>query len=323
MFAGLFFMCACTGPASDNPFQQELEKPPYKELTEQIRQEPKNDSLYFERGILLMNTNQPVAAQLDLEKAWSIKPKPDYALALAEQMMDAPKDQLTFLLKALKKCPNNFPLEWALAVAYKETNQVDSASAITSRWISKGINEPEFLLLHASLLKLQNKSTAALSILEKLHASNPLLRNVTEMLALWYAESGNEKVIPLCKNLETIDSVGKDPLPHYYRGIYYEKKKQYDQALKEFDQAIQKDYTDPDPYIEKAALLHTRGNYQLAMETLAKALAIAPDHPSVYYWTAKCQEAKGEREAARMNYLKAYGLDDRFTEAKQAADALK
>jgi hypothetical protein len=91
MFAGLFFMCACTGPASDNPFQQELEKPPYKELTEQIRQEPKNDSLYFERGILLMNTNQPVAAQLDLEKAWSIKPKPDYALALAEQMMDAPK----------------------------------------------------------------------------------------------------------------------------------------------------------------------------------------------------------------------------------------
>jgi len=37
----------------------------------------------------------------------------------------------------------------------------------------------------------------------------------------------------------------------------------------------------------------------------------------------KCQEAVGQKDEAKLNYQRAYGLDKTFTEAKEAADRIK
>ena len=133
-----------------------------------------------------------------------------------------------------------------------------------------------------------------------------------------YAEA-----LRLCEELKRTDSTGRDPLPSYYQGIYYSTIKAYAAAIQSFDRTILIDYNFIEAYIEKTSLLYDQKNFKGGLEVLSKALAVAPDHASVYYWTAKCQQALGDKESARFNYLKAYGLDKSFSEAKAAADQLK
>lgn len=321
--ACLLWLTACGGSESPAPFLAPLQQPPYLEWTEKIERSPENDSLYFGRGMLLLQNDQPAAARLDLEKAWSIEPRPQYALALASLLETDPSKQSAFLRKTLTQLPDNFLLEWALADAQLRMDSVDVALELTSKWIAKGTFEPEFLLLHAQALKQKEKPLEAMQFLEKIHVMSPGYRDATEILALWYAESGNDKIQELTQQMIEVDSLKRDPLPYYFLGIYYDTKKQYNRSAQEFDKAIQIDYHFTEAYIEKAALLYEQRAYANAIKTLEKALAVAPDEAAVYYWTAKCQQAQGDKESARMNYLKAYGLDNSFIEAKQAADALK
>ncbi len=316
-------LLACKPAGDKNPFAQQLKEPPYAELSVQIEENPQNDSLYFERALLLIQNEQPVAARLDLEKAWSLRPKPEYALALGSQLSETPAEQLEFLKKATRQLANNFLLDWALADTWQRNGEPDAALQLTETWMQKGADDPEFVLLHASLLKEKNRTTEALVILESLYSKFPTERNIQAMLALWYANAGNEKVILLCQQMKAADSSQTDPLPHYYRGIYFDARKQFALALIEFDKAIQTDYHFVEAYLEKTAILYDQRKWSDALNVLGKALAVAPDNALVYYWTAKCQQATGDQESARLNYLKAYGLDKSLTEAKQAADQLK
>ncbi len=316
-------LLACKPAGDNNPFAQQLKEPPYTELSNQIEENPQNDSLYFERALLLIQNEQPAAARIDLEKAWSLRPKPEYALALGSQLSDTPAEQLDFLKKATTKLANNFLLDWALADTWQRNGEPDAALRLTESWIQKGADNPEFILLHASLLKEKNRTAEALVTLENLYSKFPTERNIQAMLALWYANAGDEKVIPLCQQMKTADSTGTDPLPHYYLGIYYDTRQEFAQALQAFEKAIQTDYHFVEAYIEKTSILYDQQKWSTALNTLGKALAVAPNNALVYYWTAKCQQATGDQESARLNYLKAYGLDKSLLEAKQAADQLK
>lgn len=321
--AGLFWLTACGGSESPDPFLAPLQQPPYLEWTEKIERSPQNDSLYFGRGMLLLQNDQLAAARLDLEKAWSIQPNPQYALALSSLLENDPPKQAAHLQKSLMQLPENFLLEWALAETLLRMDSSDAALNITGKWIAKGALEPEFVLLHAQALKQKDRTDEAMQFMEKLHEVSPAYREATEILALWYAESGNEKIIGLTEKMVKADSLKRNPLPHYFMGIYFDTKKQYERSISAFDKAIQTDYHFTEAYIEKAALLYEQRKFTNALQTLEKALAVAPDEAAVYYWTAKCQQAQGDMESARMNYLKAYGLDKSFTQAKQAAEQLK
>lgn len=318
----LLVWSACTDPTKGNPFAELLNQPPYKEWTDQIKNEPGNDSLLYQRGSLLLSNGQIDAARIDLEKAWSINPRPQYTLEL-NATLGSKTEQVSFLRKALTQFGEYYPIEFALADALLSMDSVDAAILITKQWIPEGIQDPEYLLLHASLLNRSGQQAESIKLMESVYSLEPNYRPVMEILALQYANMGDEKVLPICQKLKDADSVGKDATPYYYLGIYYASKKQASQALKEFDQAIRTDYNFIEAYIEKAALLYDKKEFMQGIEVLGKALAVAPDHALVYYWTAKCQLAMGDRANAKLNFLKAYGLDQTLLEAKQAADALK
>jgi tetratricopeptide (TPR) repeat protein len=313
---------ACNSPQADSTTTELLEQPPFLEWTGRIENDPENDSLYFIRGRLLMQGGHTAAARTDFEKAWSIKP----AALLAEYLAnthESPQAQCSFLKQATNQFPGDFPLEYMLAESFQSMDSTDAALYITQKWLQSGIEIPEFILLHASLLEKKGNKTESLYLLETLYENEPNYRPVKEILALRYASSGDSKALPLCEELKRTDSTGRDPLPSYYQGIYYSTTKAYAAAIQSFDRTILIDYNFIEAYIEKTSLLYDQKNFKGGLEVLSKALAVAPDHASVYYWTAKCQQALGDKESARFNYLKAYGLDKSFIEAKAAADQLK
>ena len=62
--------------------------------------------------------------------------------------------------------------------------------------------------------------------------------------------------------------------------------------------------------------------YPEALKVFNLALTISPKFADTYYWIGKCQEAMGQKEEARLNYQRAYGLDNNFNEAKEAAEKI-
>ena len=63
--------------------------------------------------------------------------------------------------------------------------------------------------------------------------------------------------------------------------------------------------------------------YPDALKVFNLALTISPKFADNYYWIAKCQQAMGQREEAKLNYQRAYGLDNTFIAAKDSAGKLK
>ena len=49
----------------------------------------------------------------------------------------------------------------------------------------------------------------------------------------------------------------------------------------------------------------------------------AVSYTHLYYWIAKCQQAMGQTAEAKLNYQRAFGLDQSFTAARDSANKLK
>jgi tetratricopeptide (TPR) repeat protein len=74
--------------------------------------------------------------------------------------------------------------------------------------------------------------------------------------------------------------------------------------------------------MEKGSLFFNAKNYKEALETFELAASVSPTFAEAYYWIGKTKEALGNKDEAKLDYLRAYGLDKTMTEAKEAADRL-
>ncbi|MFN2439468.1 MAG: tetratricopeptide repeat protein [Chitinophagaceae bacterium] len=88
------------------------------------------------------------------------------------------------------------------------------------------------------------------------------------------------------------------------------------------NEAIRQDYYFLDAYMEKGQILYNQKNYTEARKTFQLAATVSPTFADAYYWLGKSDEALGDKNEAKLNYQRAYGLDKSLTEAKAAADKL-
>jgi len=325
LVTGMTIISSCTNnDTPSSPYDKKLAEFPYGLLTDSIKQFPKDDNLYFRRAVMLNENNETQPALADFRKAWSLKKQEKYALGISTLLIDSkPADAIPFLEEALKALPNSTLLRLSLAHAYDAQQRTDDALAVCRDILQHNPQQVDVMKMGADLLEKKGQLKEAIALLEKGYALVPYDVQLNYMLALKYAEDKNGKVLTLCDSLIKTDSADRHAEPYYYKGIYYSNTGNPDKALAAFDMAIKTDINYLDGYIEKASLLFDRKQYNDAMKTLNLLLTIKPDFPDTYYWLAKCQQAQGLKDDARINYLRAYGLDQSFTSAKDSADKLK
>lgn len=324
LISGLILVISCTDKGSDSPFGELLSQPPYASLTDSIKLEPKNDDLYFRRAVLLNGNNLPEPALADFKKAWALKKDERYAYGVSNLLLDKkPDSAILFLNQALKELPNSFFLELTLARSLAAQNKTEEALQLCNGMLQKNPEQVDVLKIKAELLDKKGNVSEAISILEKAYRLTPFDIDLNYELAFKYGENKNAKVIALCDSLIKIDTLGLHAEPYYYKGLYFSNINDKKKALALFDQAVQHDYYYLNAYIEKGRILYELKQFQEALKTFQLANTISAKFPDAYFWTAKCQEAMGQKEEAKLNYLRAYGLDKTFTEAKEAADKLK
>jgi tetratricopeptide (TPR) repeat protein len=320
----LIFVSSCNDKENLSPFDKVLAQAPYVDLTDSIKQEPKNDELYFRRAVLLNSNDLPEPALADFEKAWSLKKEEKYAFGLSNLLLDKkPDSAILFLNRALKELPNSFLLQVTLARAYNAQNKTDEALQLCNSLLEKNPEQTALLKMKAELLDKKGNTTESISILEKAYNLTPFDIELNYELAFKYAENKNPKVINLCDSLIKIDTLEIHAEPYYYKGIYFSNAGDKAKALSLFDQAIQHVKYYMNAFIEKGRVLYEQKKLADALKVFQLANNLSNTFPDAYYWMGKCQEAMGQKDEAKLNYQRAYSLDNSFTDAKEALDKLK
>jgi tetratricopeptide (TPR) repeat protein len=319
----IYFIGGCGNKESSSPFDELLSLPPFASLTDSIKKQPKRDELYFRRAILLNKNNFPEPALADFQKAWSLKKNEQYALGVATLLSEKKSDSaIQFLNKVLKEIPQSILLYLSLARAYDAQNKTDNALLVCNKILQINSDQLDALAMKADLLEKINDIPEAIITLEKAYSIAPSIADLSYNLAYKYAESKNLKVVAFCDSLIKKDSLGEHAEPYYCKGIYYSNINDKAKALALFNEAIQHDHNFMSAYIEKGRVFYDQKKYIEARKIFLQTLTISSTLADAYYWLGKCQEALGEKEEARLNYQRAYGLDKTFTEAKEAADKL-
>ncbi len=105
---------------------------------------------------------------------------------------------------------------------------------------------------------------------------------------------------------------------YYNRGGAYERKGEYDQAIKDYDEAI---YLDPGyvpTYLNRGNAYQGKGAYDQAIEDYDKAIRLSPGYAQAYYSRAVAYRNKGDQEQALQDYNEATRLDPAYAESPYA-----
>jgi tetratricopeptide (TPR) repeat protein len=318
------YLASCSNKDNSSAFEKILSQPPYAGITDSIKKDPKRDDLYFNRAILLNKNNLPEPALADFQKAWSLNKKEQYAYGISTILLERkPDSAILFLNQSAKELPGSFLLQLNLARAYAAQNKTDDALKVVNEVIKTFPDQLNALLLKADLAEKKGDMGTAIETLEKAYSQAPYHADLNHNLGFKYAETKNPKTIAFCDTMIKKDGKGIHAEPYYFKGVYYANINDKAKALLFFNQAIQHDYNFLDAHMEKGRLLFEQKKINEAVKSFSLVSAISPSYADAYLWLGKCQEATGQKEEARLNYQRAYGLDKTLKEAKEAADKLK
>jgi tetratricopeptide (TPR) repeat protein len=316
--------CSCNSSDHSSPYEELLSRPPYANLTDSIHQNSANPELYYHRGLLLLKNNNNPPALADFKKAWSLNKKEEYAVGISNILVaEKPDSAISFLKDALKELPQSISLQLNLIQVYANKQQTNEALTVCNNLIEQQPKHVGVLMIKSDLLESIGDSSGSLKTLEQAYTLAPFNEDLCYNLAFKYAQSKNPRTLTLCDSLLHSDTIEKKAEPYYFKGVYYSNINDKAKALYHFNKAIQNDYSFLDAYMDKGKILFESKKYDEAAKTFQLVLKVSATYADGYYWLGKCEEVLGEKDEAKLNYQRAYGLDKSLSEAKEAADRLK
>ena len=316
LFLFIPFLYSC-GEEESRP--DPLTQPPYNKITDSIKRDPKNSDLYYRRGQMLYDRNQPVFAAKDLRMAWDLRPSEMYALSMVTLLKEKHLDSSTaFIEAALQKLPGSVSLQVELAKAYHDKGSIDKALSISDNILNRHPGQLDALLLKSALLKEGGKHEEALQILERAYSLSPGDVEIVHTLGFDYAENKNRKVFRLADSLIAADVEQNHAEPYYFKGIYHYNTGNYKEALRFFDEAIAHDYHFIDAHMSKGMVYYDQKQFKNALETFRLATKVSTKYAPAYYWLGKTEIAMGNKEAGNMNIQLASQLDKEYTLSMEA-----
>jgi tetratricopeptide (TPR) repeat protein len=322
-FLFVLLIAGCGNKEEDSPYSNIYNLPELVSISDSIRQFPKNADLYFRRSniILTINENYDDAALYDLQKAWTLNKKAEYAAELGYlYQRKNPDSAIQFLKNVLPLFPNRVDLSYTLADAYITRKQYNAALAINDSILKTNPTNRLFLEKKANLLLDMNKKDEAIVILEKLYNSGA--KYIGANLAFLFAETKNPKVLALTDEMIKSDSAMEHAEPYYFKGVYYYNIDDKLRALEFFNKAIINDKYFVDAWIEKGKTQFELNQTAISKSTFLKLIEISPDNADAFYWLGRCEEAAGNKAEAKINYQKAFALDKTMMVAKEAANRI-
>jgi tetratricopeptide (TPR) repeat protein len=323
MLAGLtvcLFSCASNDKSGDDDNSHKvLASAPFKGISDSIKQFPDNIELRLRRATLLSQNNLHQVATADYKKSWEMTGDENIGLMYISNLLlsDKVPEAMKLLNEGTEKFPDNTEYHRRLGEVYLQKGQYNEALKQYDNLIAQDSSNFEAWFDRGTLLAKMKDTNEAINSLETSFALLPI--NYSGLaLANLYVSRKDPRALEVCNILLSRDSTESQTEPLYMKGVYYSEVKEYDNALKQFEECIKRDWKMTDAYIEKGIILFERKNYTEALKVFNMAATVSNTDADAYYWMGRCFENTGDKENAILNYERAFALDDSFIEARAA-----
>lgn len=89
---------------------------------------------------------------------------------------------------------------------------------------------------------------------------------------------------------------------HFEKGVQLSLKRQYDDAIKEYEESLKINPKSPEAYNNLGFAYYDKGDFDKAVDNQKKALELNPNLENAYYGLAQALEKKGDKAGALNNW---------------------
>ncbi|MBE9468914.1 MAG: tetratricopeptide repeat protein [Bacteroidetes bacterium] len=276
-------------------------------LSNKIRETPKDDNLFYERSKLYFTKGDIANATNDLEiaiKLDSLKAKYYTQLSEYQLLKGDSKASKTSLEKCIKLFPNNTDALLKLSNIYLYVKEYKNSFKYLSKVerIDKHIAQTYFI--KGLIYKELNKPDDAIKNLQIAVDNEPNYYEAYMLLGLLYAEKNDSIAIDYYKN--AIKIIPNSVEAHYNTAFFYQKNKKYKKAIDKYNYFLDNiDSTQQAVYYNIGYIyLIYLNEYKKAISYFSKAINYDSKYFQAYYNRGYCYELLKQYGKAKKEYQK-------------------
>jgi len=330
LFAGItaiiLLLTGCKGCHSSNVVADDYNNNPVfnsdpnlRQMTEHIKSNPGDASLYAIRAGMLLKLKMDSLAIKDYQKASSLDTnKAEYYGAIGQILFDD-KDingSLVWFQKALAKDPADPITHLKIANLFLYTRDYAKAFQQIDIALRKDVHNPEGYFLKGMLYKDMKDTLHSISSFQTALQEDPDFRDAAIQLALLYSAKKDPIAMQYLDNAYKKDST--DAFPIFARGVFYQNKGDLVNAKEEYRKCIIKDRHYIDAYFNLGYILMHEDSVEKAFRQYDIVVNLQPDNPTAYYDRGVCYENMKKKSEAIMDYRRAMALDTSYSSPKIA-----
>lgn len=299
-----------TADTSDSLVAPYLKDPAIKALTDQIKNDPKNPELRYQRSMSFMQMGKTLPAFADIKRAIELdSTNAKYYFHEADVMLSDgyAEGAVQAFIKVIQMQPENKDARLRLAKTYLYAGDNNSSLAEVKRLIEmdKTAFEPYFI---AGMNYKELKDTAtAIQHFQNALQFKPDFYEAYMQLGLLTSKRNSNEAPQYFDNALRLDSNSVEAW--YAKAKYYQDHKQYDKAKAIYKQLISKSPQNHDAFFNLGFIYILQDSLEKAQRHFDLVLRVQPNHSDAYYYRALCESELGNKTAAREDLTRCLALD--------------
>ena len=313
--------CGNTDTGADNPL---FNRPPLKEVSAQIKEDPDRADLYFNRGRMLDRMDEDSLALIDYKKAGSLdSSRAEYFSAIGDVLFEHQdiKGSISWIERALKLDPKDPGAHLKMAKLFMYIQEYNSAFTEINTVLRQDVYNAEGYFLKGMIYKDMKDTVNARSSFQTAVQVDPDYRDAIVQLGLLYSAQKDPLALKYFDNAYRLDTT--DLFPLYARGVYYQNRGEYQLAKDQYREVIVRDNQYTDAHYNTAYILMQQDSIEKARRQYDLLTRIDPADPEAYYNRGLCSELMGNKQEALADYRQAVVFDKNYAEALQGIKRLE
>ena len=321
---GLLLFISCKNKNASDKYNPVFDSDPHlKAVTEAIKSNPNDASLYFSRGKMLVKLKQDTLALNDYKKAAELDSnRAEYFSAVGDLLFEN-KDingSAIWLQKAISKDPKEPKAHLKIAKLFLYIQEYKKALEQINLVQRQNIYDPETYFLEGMIYKEMKDTARAISSFQTALEQTPDYQPAVVQLGLLYSARKDPLAIKYLDKAYNIDST--DVFPIFARGVFYQDNKDYENAKLQYKKCIIKNTHYIDAYFNLASIYMEEDSVEKAFRQYDIVTKLQPDNPTAYFNRGICNEIQKRLKEAVVDYRRALLLDTGYKSPKAALKRL-
>jgi len=296
-------------------------------LSQQLEQDPKNDSLLWRRAEAYYDLNAYDEAIRDLGEAIRLDSlHPAYYHLLADAYLDyaRPNDSkkaINTLLTAAYKFPGRIPTLLKLSESQLIVRQHNDALNTLGKILEQDPQNGDAFFMTGRVALDMGDTLRAITSLRKAVQLDADISEAWMFLGRIYTDLGNPQAVQCFDNALRLDSTNLEA--REYKGVFYKRRGDYDKAFPIYRDIVIRNPDYANAYFDMGIMYLDLDSIPKAYDHFDIAIKTDPLFVKAYYYRGVASEEMGQRDAALADYTQANKMSPNFPEAKEARARLE